>query len=111
MAALGAPPWIDVAAGIGFQNSWVNFGSPFALAAYSCDAFGIVRLRGVVKAGTVGAVMFTLPAGFLPLSKLIFAADSNSAHGKVTIDSAGNVMLAAGSNVNASLSGISFATN
>jgi microcystin-dependent protein len=49
-----------------FQNSWVNNGSWGAPAGYMKDSMGFIHLRGIVKSGTVGATMFTLPAGYRP---------------------------------------------
>lgn len=54
-----------------FQNSWVNFdgAGPYTTGppvGFRKDLGGRVALRGLVKAGTVGAACFTLPAGYRP---------------------------------------------
>lgn len=62
------PGW-NVAA---LQNGWIDYGAPYARAAYLKDAAGIVRLAGVVKhPGTPSppanqSVIFTLPEGMRP---------------------------------------------
>ena len=63
--------WVEVDGGIGFQNSWVNFGSTtsdYANAAYYKDQYGFVHLQGMVKSGTIGSSspIFTLPSGYRP---------------------------------------------
>lgn len=52
-------------------NSWANYGSVYANAAYM-RRNGIVHLRGMVKDGTDNAAIFTLPAGFRPANTHIF---------------------------------------
>lgn len=92
-------------------NSWVNFGAPYANAGFTKNADGTVRLRGVLKSGTVGLAAFTLPVGYRPLSQLLLATSSNNLFGVVEILASGNVQLTAGSNVSFSLDGITFRTS
>jgi hypothetical protein len=47
-----------------FTNSWVNFDSVRPVGFYR--HLGRVYLTGVAKSGTVGAAIFTLPAGYRP---------------------------------------------
>lgn len=89
-------------------NSWVNNGSGWAAAGYYKDAFGFVHLKGLVKSGTVGAAIFTLPSGYRPAENETFAVQSNTAFGYCNVGSDGNVGASGGSNVNFSLSGIVF---
>lgn len=56
---------------------WTNYGDVFALAGYRRDA-GRVQLRGLVKAGSGGTVVFVLPAGFRPPAQQIYTAVSDS---------------------------------
>lgn len=91
-----------------FLNSWVDFGGAFNTAGYYKDPFGIVHLRGLVKSGVVNTPIFNLPAGYRPTATEVFVTDSNSAHAQVTVSAAGNVTLAFGSNVYASLDGMTF---
>jgi len=48
--------------------SWVNFGSPYALAGYRKTPWGEVQLRGLIKNGTTtaGTVVLNLPGGYRP---------------------------------------------
>jgi len=55
-----------------FQNSWVNFGAPYAAAAFRKDPFGRVMLRGSIKSGTINQTAFTLPAGYRPVGNQQF---------------------------------------
>lgn len=54
-------------------NSWVYYGSPWAQATYQKGAYGIVRLNGLIKDGTVtpGTTIAVLPVGFRPTANQI----------------------------------------
>jgi hypothetical protein len=94
-----------------FANSWVNFGSNWADAAFWRDPFGIVHLRGLIKSGTVGSAAFTLPPGFRPAVSETFGTISNGAVGRVDVLTNGTVTPATPSNnTYVSLSGITFRT-
>jgi hypothetical protein len=94
-----------------FANSWVNYGSGWADAAYWRDPFGMVHLRGVIKSGTVGSGAFTLPPGFRPATNEIFAVMSNGAVGRVDVTTDGQVApITPSNNTYVSLSGITFRT-
>ena len=78
-----------------------------------------VRLRGVLKGGTVNSsggsntVMWTLPAGYRPEVRLMFAVASaitgtGDVYGRVDVDVGGELRAVAGGNVFMSLDGISF---
>ena len=98
----------------GFQNSWVNFGSGYPPVAFSKDQYGVVRLRGVAKSGTVATAIFTLPVGARPVNPsataLIVPCASLTTGGNLTIDNTGIVKApsAAGSNAFVPLNGVSF---
>lgn len=99
----GAPP---------FTNSWVNYGSGWQVAGLWKDASGIVRLRGLIKTGTVGQSAFTLPPGYRPPFSETFAINSNSAFGRLDVQSDGLVVPQTPSNnTYVSLSGIHFRTS
>lgn len=89
-------------------NSWVNFGGAFTPAGYTKDGYGMVKLRGLVKSGTLGSPIFTLPSGYIPSFTHIFAVASNDLFGEVRVDTSGNVFTAVASNLYVSLDGISF---
>lgn len=109
VGSLGAP---------GFQNGWANYTTDgtWANASYRRDGRGVVRLSGLVKDGSLGAV-FTLPAGYRPVSPgvgggLIFATWSNGDTARVNVTPAGDVAVGAyspsGSNAFVALDGIAF---
>lgn len=91
-----------------FINSWTNFGAGFEVAYYWKDAAGLVHLQGLIKSGTIGAACFTLAAGYRPTATSLFAAVSNSAIGRVDVQSDGQVIPQTGSNVWVSLEGMTF---
>lgn len=91
-----------------FQNSWVNYGSPWATAAYYKDAVGVVHLRGLVKNGTSMSTIFTLPAGYRPQASIRFAVDSSGAFGSVYVQNDGQVVMAVGSTSFIDLATVSF---
>lgn len=51
-------------------NSWVNYGAGYTNANYYKDDFNIVRIQALLKSGvtTAGTILFTLPAGYRPLT-------------------------------------------
>lgn len=57
-----------------------------------------VKIRGVMKSGTIGSTVFTLPPGFRPKKHRQFPAAANSAYGGVLVYSTGAVVTVNGSN-------------
>ncbi len=100
-ARLGANPDIASApsawTAASFEGTWVNFGSTFQTVQYR-KVDDIVQIRGLAKDGTIGSVIFTLPAGFRPPADLHFINYSNGAAGGFFIDTAGHVDSIFGSN-------------
>jgi hypothetical protein len=91
-----------------FQNGWVNFDTAqYPGAKFRKDAHGFVHLEGMVKSGTA-ATIYTLPIGYRPTRRLIFAVQSDSALGRCDVHAGGMVQMAAGSNVWFGLNGLSF---
>lgn len=110
-----APPasesWIEVGSGgsaPAFTNGWVNYGGALQTAAFYKDPFGVVRLKGMIASGTIASAAFTLPAGYRPPAASTFVIMANSAIARLIIAASGNVTVQTGSNVWASLDGISF---
>lgn len=103
------PDWLRIGtAGMpAFQNSWVHYDA-VEFAEFWRDSSGIVRLRGLVKDGTVTAIMFTLPVGFRPGRTCRFPVNSAGAFGIAYVDNVGNVVLGAGSNTYVDLAPIAF---
>jgi hypothetical protein len=98
-----------VAGGVGFQNSWVNFGGAWQPAGY-VKRGDMVSVRGLVSSGTLGATIFTLPTGYRPPAKMRFPVMNSAAIGIIEIDTDGTIKQAGSWNANSylSLSGINF---
>ena len=93
------------------QNSWVYFGSPHEPPGYYKDATGRVWIRGLVKSGTLGSPIFTLPAGYEPPYSIVQVGISDDLLCEIDISQAGAVTVGSGGNNTwVSLSGISFST-
>lgn len=107
-----APPvpesWINVSGGVGFTGTWANFGSGRNDAGYYKDPLGVVHLRGLVKSGTIGTGIFTLPSGYRPPNIQVHAVASNAAFGYLDISTAGVVRPLVGNTAWVSLDGITF---
>ena len=103
-ANVSQPPWVAPS----MLNSWVSYGSISYDPKYSKDEMGVVRLRGMIKSGTVTAAAFVLPAGYRPTQTIRFSVASNSLFGMCTVDSSGNVVPQVGSNTSFSLEGVEF---
>jgi len=69
-----------------FENSWVNFSAADATAAFYKDPFGMVYVKGMVKTGTIGLAVFTLPVGYRPTLSRNYATVSNNAFGRLLVD-------------------------
>jgi hypothetical protein len=89
-------------------NAWVNYASGYNPAGYFLDKSGIVHLRGLVRSGTVGAAIFTLPAGYRPPFRELHMVMSNGAVARCDVLVDGSVTAVTGSNAWFSLDGITF---
>lgn len=90
-------------------NSWVNYDDvSWRHAAYYKDNFGIVRVTGLVKNGTLNQPIMQLPVGYRPSKGLFFAVTAVGAFGSVSIDANGNIYHNSGANTYFSLDGICF---
>jgi len=89
-------------------NSWVNYGGTYATAGYMKDSLGFVHLKGMVKTGTIGQVIFTLPVSYRPAEINTFPIVSYALFGDVYIATNGGVTANVGSSNWVSLSGIIF---
>jgi hypothetical protein len=94
-----------------FENSWVNYGG-WGDARYMKDSMGFVHLSGLVKAGTVGTTMFTLPSGYrinvVGGTGEIYATISDSGICRININENGTIEHQGSSNIWVTLSGIIF---
>jgi hypothetical protein len=92
-----------------FANGWVdNSTVTQGPARYRKDADGMVHLSGLVRAGTVGSTIFTLPAGYRPGKTIIRATQSANAQARLDIWASGAVQATQGSSTWFSLDGVSF---
>ena len=91
-----------------FENSWANYSAAYNSAAYMKDSLGFVHLKGLVKDGTIGQAVFTLPAGYRPANTVLQSTVSNSAAGASYIYATGAVNAQIGNNAWFSLEGITF---
>lgn len=87
-------------------NGWVAYDT--RTAKYKKSTFGRIYLKGIVKTGTIGTAIFTLPTWYRPDEALTYAIPSNGLFGYVTVNIDGTVICTVGSNVSISLSGINF---
>lgn len=102
---------VDTWHAVSFQNGWTNYGSGYSTAAYTITEDGWVRLRGLVKSGTMGQAVFTLPAGYRPTGRHLFAVQTNpETIGRVDVASDGQVIAYTGSNAWLALFNVAFAT-
>jgi len=100
VSEVGVEGWTAVSGGIGFKNSWVNFGGGYAPAAYR-RVGDMVEVRGLITGGTLNVAAFTLPTGYRPTKTVHFSADSSAVtfgHGELTVEADGDVIPVSGSN-------------
>lgn len=106
--------WREIGAGPepAFENSWVNVAGGNETAAFAKDPFNFIHLKGVVKDGTVGSTIFTLPVPYRPALEEVFAvwsfASGTPTLGRVNIRTGGAVFFDSGGVEFVSLSGINF---
>lgn len=96
-------------------NLWVNYDTAnYANPQYAKDSEGVVHLRGVIKDGTAtaGTVLATLPVGYRPTKRHVFAIVASEAIEVVDILTNGNIVLstAAGATF-LSLCGLTFSVD
>ena len=111
-ATATVPLWDDMVT----VNGWVDYGGAHAPARYSRTVEGIVLVEGLVRYGTnttYGSPIATLPPGYRPPYRLIFAVAQNGTKtGRLDIDVNGDIMLTTNDPANAvgwiSLNSIAF---
>jgi hypothetical protein len=98
--------WTDAT----LENSWANYGAPYANAGFFKTTEGVIHLRGAIKDGTTtsGTNIFTLPTGYRPEYQMEIVCMNNGAFGRITIETDGNVKARAVSATLTNFDGISF---
>jgi hypothetical protein len=91
-----------------YANSWVDWSSGAEPVRFWRDQFGVVHLEGMMSGGTITATSFTLPPGYRPAQRYLFACVSNGSYARIDVDTAGNVSPQSGSNAWMSLCGVHF---
>jgi hypothetical protein len=84
--------WITVTS---FTNGWNNYDNSHVtldIARYMKDSLGFVHLKGFVVPGTSGTAMFTLPTGYRPDHRMVWASYDNGNIGWVRVESNGDVV-------------------
>lgn len=89
------------------QNSWVYFGEPETTPAYLVDVAGRVWLKGVVKDGSTGVDIFTVPIP-APTEQQRFAVVTDTGIGELLVTKKGYVQLSSGGIDSLSLCGLSY---
>lgn len=94
-----------------FLNGWANYESGYSKAQYTRTDDNWVRLRGMVKAGTIGRAICNLPGGYRPPARVLFGTlGSGNTIARVDVTNTGDVLAMEGNNSWISLDGIAFAT-
>lgn len=91
-------------------NSWANYGGSYNRCGYFKDSMGVVHLRGLVRNGTIGQVIFRLPSGYRPPGRELHSSRTagEAAAGRIDVLPSGNVLPVSGSASWISLDGITF---
>jgi hypothetical protein len=96
-----------------FTNSWLDYGSTgdlgYGPTAYYRGTDGLVRLRGLIRAGSFDVCAFTLPSGYRPSKIRLMTVMSGGGACRLDINPTGCVVPRAGSsNSWLSLDGVAF---
>lgn len=89
-------------------NGWVHFGAPYETPAFKKGADQVVRLKGLVKNGTVPNDIFQLPAGYRPAARVAFSVPSNATVAELHIEADGSILPINASNTYVCLDGVTF---
>lgn len=85
-------PWRNIGAtgNPAFSSGWGNYGSGHTVGSFRKEDNGIIRLKGMVT-GTPAGTIFTLPVGYRPATRLLFAIFQNDGAGRIDIFNTGVV--------------------
>ena len=98
------PGWVTPT----LSGTWVAYGAPFTGPGWFKGPDNTVHLRGLVKSGTIGTTLFTLPQEARPSATLIFPVITDTGIGRLDVLSTGEVNAVSGGTGYFSLSGIDF---
>jgi hypothetical protein len=90
------------------DNSWLRYDETFHGPGYIRTTAGIIVLTGLVKSGTLGATLFTLPEGYRPDVVHVLPTISNAGAAFVSVFPSGEVVMSGASAGWTSLDGIMF---
>jgi hypothetical protein len=96
---------------IPLQNGWVNYNTAsFPGAQYTKASDGVVHLRGLIRAGTMGGniPIGSLPAGFRPKERTLMYSVNNTEQVRIDITNDGQIIASSAYNTWLSLDGLSF---
>lgn len=94
-----SPHEVGAAGETAFQNSWTNYDPGYEVARYWKDPMGLVHIQGMVKDGTIGSPIFTLPEGYRPRNRMLYVTMANGAIARVDVLVDGTVTPVSGSNI------------
>lgn len=82
-----------------YENGWLDYDATYEGARYRQLTTGEVHIQGLVRAGTIGTPVFTLPVGMRPARQLLKATQTNAnVVGRLDIQTNGGVQATVGSN-------------
>lgn len=88
-----------------FDDGWTSLGADYGAVSFYRDTVGETHLRGVAQGGAAGTSVFTLPPGYRPAQRLVFAEiDVTGAPSRVDVLPDGRVVPAGSNPVTLSLS-------
>jgi hypothetical protein len=94
---------------VSMGGGWVNYGlDNWANAGYNKDALNIVRVRGLIKNGSNNSVIFTLPVGYRPVTRIMFTGFSDTGPTRLDVNPDGTVVQGGGGTVYSTLNPIQF---
>jgi len=89
---LGTDPWhkVGTAGEPAFTGGWVNYSAAYFLGFRKAPN-GRVAFRGLIKSGTPGQIIFTLPVGYRPVQECTFLGFAAGGPAYISISTAGAV--------------------
>jgi hypothetical protein len=82
---------------LGTANSWENYGSPYEPLRWTRDEYSLVHVQGVVKSGSTGTVIASLPSSASPDYTRIFPVVTGSnTLGVIEVSTSGDIKLLSG---------------